>query len=62
MNQESNHKQWVFGIIIGIGVAVALSVALDSIARGIPIGIGIGLIFTAALYQQGKRKDKSNGK
>ncbi len=69
MNQESNDKRseekqdnrWFFGIIIGIGIAVALSAALDSVARGIPIGIGAGFVFAAGLYQQGKRKPKSNG-
>ncbi|NQT73720.1 MAG: hypothetical protein HQ553_13285 [Chloroflexi bacterium] len=70
MNEESNDKRseekqdnrWLFGIIMGIGVAVALSVSLDSIMLGIPIGIGAGLVFSAGLYKQGKRKDKSNGK
>jgi len=69
MNQESNDKRpeekqdnrWFLGIIIGIGITVALSVSLDSIALAIPIGIGAGFVFTAGLYQQGKRKDKSNG-
>ncbi len=70
MNEEPNNKRsdekqdnrWVFGIITGIGITVALSVSLDSILLGIPIGIGAGLVFSAGLYQQGKRKDKSNGK
>jgi hypothetical protein len=69
MNQESNDRRseekqdnrWFFGIIIGIGIAVAFSLALDSITIGIPIGIGAGFVFAAGLYQQGKRKDKSNG-
>jgi len=68
MNEEPNDKRsgekqdnrWLFGIVMGIGVAVALSVSLDSITMGIPIGIGAGFVFSAGLYQQGKRKDKSN--
>ncbi len=70
MNEEPNNKRsdekqdnrWVFGIIMGIGVAIALSASLDSITLGMPIGIGAGLVFSAGLYQKSKRKDKSKGK
>lgn len=69
MNQDSRNSQveaeqgnqWILGIVIGIGIAVALSSALNSVLLGIPVGTGAGFLFTASLYQQGKREDESNG-
>ena len=56
-NTPGNH--WLFGVLIGIGVAVALSAGLDNLLVGLPVGVSVGFIFAAGLYLQDKRqKDK----
>ena len=45
-------KRWIFGVILGIGVAVSLGASLDNIAVGIGVGVGVGVAMAAGLYRR----------